>query len=104
MTEIANQLRNALIQMRDASLAIVDEKSYKETTKKYDCVLLGEKFNKLGSYELLHSLKKNFDVEMTNEELLEYLPTVCKTLDMQLEGLQRVDKLGEISAYFIELH
>lgn len=98
------QLTNALLELKDSSLSIFTEEDYKETIKKYDCILLGEKFNKLGSYELLHSLKRNFNLELTNEQLIDYLPIVCKPLNMQLEGLQRVDNLGVLSAYFITLH
>lgn len=104
MDELLEQVRNVLIELRNDSLTICDEKTYRETVEKYNCVLLGEKFNKLGSYELLNYLKENFNSELTNEELLECLPIVCKSLDMPLEPLQRVDKLGETAAYFISLH
>lgn len=104
MSDDLLKVRNALTELKNASLMIVDEDDFKEIVTKYNCVLLGEKFNQLGSYDLLHSLKQNFDLELTNELLLEYLPKVCKSLKMPLEGLQSVDKPGEISAYFIELH
>lgn len=97
-------LRDALIELKMASIQIVDEKSLKATMKKYDCIFMEENFNIINSLELLHTLKLCFNLELTQEQLLKYLPIVCESLNMKLEGLQQLENPGKIVAYLITLH
>lgn len=102
--DISKQLTDVLLELRNASLSIDSERELKETMTKYDMLFLGENFNKINSIELKHSLKVVFDLELTSEQLLDFLPKACETLNMPLEGLQAVDNPGVVSAYFITLH
>lgn len=99
-----NKISKALIELRTASLSIQSEQDLKSTMKRYDMLFLGDKFNQINSIELRHSLKEFFNLELSNKELLEYLPVVCKSLEMPLEALQNLDNLGVTSAYIVTLH
>lgn len=101
--EIHKKLIDVLVELRNASLSIKTEDDLKTTMKKYNMIFFGEKLNKINSIELKNTLKTHFNIELTNNQLLEYLPAVCESLDMQIEGLQRVDEPGKTTAYFITL-
>jgi hypothetical protein len=91
-----------LSELRSASLSINPE-HYKATIQKYDLLFLGEKFNKINTLELRHSMDKVFNFEISKEELLELIPIACKSLGMKTEAMGLVENPSKLEAYSITL-
>lgn len=65
----------------------------KSVMDKYDMLFLGGKFNCIYSIELLHSLKKFFNFEISKDELNTLIPVACKSLNMKFEPMIAVSDL-----------
>ena len=76
--------------------------------REYDMIFHGEKFNKILSVELRHTLKNKFKVELTTDDLNKMLPSICKSLGMTIEPLISANDAGnpnpEVIAYSITIY
>lgn len=104
MTTQIQTIESALLELRAASLASHSDYEIRATMEKYNLLFLGEKFNKIMSMELVSTLKNYFSLEISHDELLKVIPTICDNLKMDLEELALAEKPGELAGYFIELH
>lgn len=98
----AQQLINVLTELVNASVQLglnPSEDDARSLMHKYDMLFLGSKFNTIYSLELLHSLKKYFGFELTNDELNSLLPTCCNSLNMNYEPMKKVDDLSNPTPY-----
>lgn len=94
------QLVEILRELRSASMSLgpePSEYSLKSLMQKYNMLFVGEKFNVIYSRELCHALKNYFCVEISNDDLNKLLPGACKSLNMQLEPLIEISKIGKSS-------
>ncbi|HID0845977.1 hypothetical protein [Clostridium botulinum] len=74
---------------------------------KYDMLFLGGKFNCIYSIELLHSLKKVFQFEISKDELNNLIPVACKSLNMKFDPMIALNNLDSsnrsVDSYAITL-
>ncbi|APC82097.1 TPA: hypothetical protein ACXDAZ_003498 [Clostridium botulinum] len=79
----------------------------KSVMDKYDMLFLGGKFNCIYSIELLHSLKKVFQFEISKDELNNLIPVACKSLNMKFDPMIALNNLDSsnrsVDSYAITL-
>ncbi|AOH54564.1 hypothetical protein ACQKGI_00080 [Peribacillus muralis] len=97
------KLTEVLIELRKSALTIDSKESWKEVMKKYDLIIVGEKFNKISTIELEHSLKSTFHYEFANDEILELIPQTCHELGMKTKPMELLNDPLKIDAYTIHL-
>lgn len=97
------KLIEVLNELRQSALTIDSKESWIEVMKKYDMIIVGEKFNKVSTIELEHSLKSTFNYEMANDEILELIPQACQALGMKTKPLELLNEPSKIDAYTIDL-
>ncbi len=104
MTKI-ELLQNALMELREASLSIHSKSlDWNTTMDKYNMLFLGEKFNKINSFELTKTLNNYFSLDITKDELMKILPETCKLLNMHFEALVLAEDHTKLTGYYITLH
>lgn len=89
------KLSEILLELRNASIRIMNDAEVKSVMHKYDMLFLGSKFNTIYSVELHHSLTKIFKLDITMTELNSLIPTVCNMLNMSFEELIAVEDIGK---------
>lgn len=104
MTKNIDAIKNALIKLKNASISIRSERDWKNTMNEYSIIFLGDKFQKINSIELNHSLNNYFSLEITNEELNILLPDICKSLNMNYEALVLAEDHSKLAGFYITLH
>lgn len=91
------KLIDILLELRYASMQIhenpIDE-NWHETMRKYNMLFLGEKFNKILSLELAHSLNTVFKINIEADDLNIIIPEVCDSLHMQYDPLIDAKNVG----------
>ncbi|MDM5213206.1 hypothetical protein QUF94_17530 [Peribacillus sp. NJ4] len=99
------KITEVLIDVRESALTIDSKESWKKITKKYDMLIVGEKFNKISTIELGHSLKSTYNYEIANDEILELVPRACKELGMKTGEMRLLKEKDprKIDAYSIDL-
>ncbi|TQR33992.1 hypothetical protein [Brevibacillus brevis] len=96
-------LTDALKELRIAALSINSDESYKETTRKYDMLFLGARFNCINSVELHHCLKNTFGIDIPKDQFLKILPSVSEALKMKSERMVFAEDPTTLAAYMIYL-
>lgn len=106
MDNSLQKLSAILIELRNASMEIKNN-NVKSVMDKYDMLFLGGKFNCINSVELLHSMKKVFDFEISNDQLIELIPIACKSLNMKYQPMTSLENITtnnrQIECYMIDL-
>ncbi|MCR8744369.1 hypothetical protein [Romboutsia lituseburensis] len=97
MNNNLQKLSKILLELRSASIQ-ADTGTIKDVMAKYDMLFLGGNFNCIYSVELLHSLKKVFDFEVSNDELNNLIPIACKSLNMNFEPMVEVHNISNANA------
>lgn len=102
----AQQLNKILKELMVASMQLGPSPTndeIKSLMHKYDMTFLGSKINVIYSLELLHSLKKHFNFELTNDELNSLIPECCKFLNMGYEPMAKVDDMSNPIPYCYQI-
>ena len=108
--DLQQQLANALVELKNASLDIQEnasEESWHDLMQCYGLLFLGGNFNTIYSVDLLHTLVNKFDMDIDIEILHELIPDICPRLGMKASPMARLEDVGKpdapISCYSIEL-
>lgn len=89
------KLSEILLELRNASMQIINEGDLKNVMHKYDMLFLGAKFNTIYSVELHHCLNDKFKLDISMNEVNSLIPTVCNMLNMNFEELIAVKDIGK---------
>lgn len=99
------RLSDIFIELSAVSKAISNERQLRAAMHKYDMLFLGEKFNIIYSMELHHTLSAHFGINLSMDELLSLIPTICSSLGMQCMPMVEIGHMDnpEPDAYRIQL-
>ncbi|WP_121614781.1 hypothetical protein [Virgibacillus halodenitrificans] len=86
MDEELNKISGVLSELRNSS-----KLNGANSQKLYGILFLGSKFNVITSIELQVLLKRQFNINISNESLNNLIPLACQSLNMSFEGLKEIN-------------
>ena len=90
MTKPIEAITAALLEMQHDLIQISDSPSdelLRQWMGKYDIRLVGENFNRIYAKELRHSLAEKFNVQISERDLIELIPSICSGINMETQLL-----------------
>ena len=94
----------ALLKLKELSQSITTEAQYCEIKKKYNIMLLGDKFNNIYSSDVLKFIKIFSNEDLTMSDISSKIPDACKTLGMKYEAMQYLGNPNAPNNHLISLY
>lgn len=92
-----NKLITVLKELANSSKNIKNETDLRATIDKYQILFLGKQFNVINTVELRNTLSKQFDINISLEELNNLIPKACEILNMKYEAMYNLDDLPTLT-------